>query len=105
MEGTKKSGRFGRFVRWMSMQCLCSGDQMNGMDQVVQSSEAIIIKDGPTGRNSSPNFVVERHINNASIGEVQLSLQGGGSLNDEVCTSICGINLHMTKHIVNKCDI
>jgi hypothetical protein len=72
---------------------------MNGTDQVVQSSHAIIIKDGSTSRNSPPNFVVERHINNASIGEVQMSLQGGGSLNDEVCASSLA---YMTKHTVSK---
>lgn len=62
------------------MQCLSSGNQMNGMDQEVQSS-------GATSRYSSPNFVAEQRINNAGIEEAELSLQGGGSLNYEVCAS------------------
>ncbi|GJN30236.1 hypothetical protein PR202_gb18526 [Eleusine coracana subsp. coracana] len=77
MEGREKSGILSRFVRRMPMQCLCSGDQMNWMDQVEQSSEAVIIKD------SSPNSVVEQRINNAGIEKAELSLQEGSSLNNE----------------------
>ncbi|TVU48457.1 hypothetical protein EJB05_08095 [Eragrostis curvula] len=99
MEGSKKRGRFSIFTRWMSMQCLCSGDQMNRMDQVVESSEAVVIKDGPTSRHSSPNFVVEQRINNAGIEEVELSLQGGGSLNYEEARALLGRLEYQRGHI------
>ena len=92
MKGTKDMGRYSRFTRCMSMQCLCSGDQMNRMDRAVQLSENIDIKDGMNRRYSSPNFVVEQHANNTGMEQAELSLQRVGSLNYEVGPPFLGIN-------------
>ena len=82
----------------MSMQCLCSGDQMNRMDRAVQLSENIDIKDGMNRRYSSPNFVIEQHANNTVMEEAELSLQRVGSINYEVVPSFFGINSLVTTY-------
>ncbi|XP_062216846.1 protein NPGR2-like isoform X2 [Phragmites australis] len=99
MVDRKERGRFSKLFHRMSMQCLCSGDQMNGMDEVVQTSEKIIIKDGMASRYSSPNFVGEQHVNNARIEEAELSLQGGGSLNYEEARALLGRVEYQRGHI------
>lgn len=99
MKGTTKRGRFSRYVHCMSMQCLCSGDHMNRMDRAVQLSEDMDIKDGMTSRYSSPNFVVERHVNNAGMEEAELSLQVGGFLNYEEARALLGRVEYQRGHI------
>jgi hypothetical protein len=59
------------------------------MDRAIQLSENIDIKDGMTSR--TPNPVAGRHVNNVGMEEVELSLQGGGSLNYEVGAPFYGI--------------
>ncbi|XP_062209807.1 protein NPGR2-like [Phragmites australis] len=99
MEGRKKRERFSKIFSGMSMQCLCSGDQLNRMDDVVHSSEKKIIKDGPNSRYSSPNFVVEQHVNSADIEDAELSLQGSGSLNYEEAKALLGRVEYQRGHI------
>ncbi|KAJ1298883.1 hypothetical protein BS78_01G487900 [Paspalum vaginatum] len=99
MKGTKERGRFSRYVRCMSMQCLCSGDQMNRMDRAVQLSEDISIRDGTTSRYSSPNFVIERHVNNAGMEGPESSLQGGDSLNYEEARALLGRVEYQRGHV------
>ncbi|KAF8780537.1 hypothetical protein HU200_001670 [Digitaria exilis] len=99
MKGTKKRGRFSRFICCMLMQCLCSKDQMNRMDRAVQLSENIDIKDGLNSRYSSPNFVAQKHVNNAGMEEAELSLQRVGSLNYEEARALLGRVEYQRGHI------
>ena len=60
MEGRKERGRSHRVFRRMAMQCLCSGEQANLLDE---------------------NGEIELYANNDGLREAELSLQEGGSLN------------------------
>ena len=102
MNGRKDRGRFSRFIRSMSVQCLCSGDQTDTMDRAIQLSENIDIEDGMTSRHSSPKLVAGRHVNNVGMEETELSLQGGGSLNYEVGAPFYGINILVRKNLRNS---
>ncbi|CAN6296607.1 unnamed protein product [Urochloa humidicola] len=100
MKSTKERGRFNRFIRRMSMQCLSSsGHQMNRMDRAVQLSENIDIKDGLNSRYPSQNFVIEQHVNNAGMEEAELSLQRVGSLNYEEARALLGRVEYQRGHI------
>ncbi|VAI24910.1 unnamed protein product [Triticum turgidum subsp. durum] len=62
MEGRKERGRSRRVFRRMAMQCLCSGEQANLVDE---------------------NGEIELYAKNDGLREAELSLQEGGSLNYE----------------------
>ncbi|EMS59861.1 Tetratricopeptide repeat protein 7B [Triticum urartu] len=66
MEGRKERGRSRRVFRRMAMQCLCSGEQANLVDELNPS-----------------NGEIELYAKNDGLREAELSLQEGGSLNYE----------------------
>ncbi|VAI10498.1 unnamed protein product [Triticum turgidum subsp. durum] len=66
MEGRKERGRSHRVFRRMAMQCLCSGEQANLVDELNPS-----------------NGEIELYAKNDGLREAELSLQEGGSLNYE----------------------
>lgn len=66
MEGREQRRRPRKLLRWMAMQCLCSGEQAVRVDELAPA-----------------NGEVELQANNASIQEAELSLREGDSLNYE----------------------
>ncbi|KAM3262139.1 hypothetical protein ACQJBY_052687 [Aegilops geniculata] len=66
MEGRKERGRSRSVFRRMAMQCLCSGEQANLVDELNPS-----------------NGEIELYAKNDGLREAELSLQEGGSLNYE----------------------
>jgi hypothetical protein len=81
MEGREQRRRPRKLLRWMAMQCLCSGEQAVRVDELAPA-----------------NGEVELQANNAGIQEAELSLREGDSLNYEVGASSCYINLPLTKY-------
>jgi hypothetical protein len=83
MEGSKERGRVRKLFRRMAMQCLCSGEQAVGVDQLAPS-----------------NGEIELRANNVGIQEAELSLQEGGSLHHGVGASSCYLKLLMSSMVL-----
>lgn len=82
MEGRKERGRSRKLFRRMAMQCLCSGEQANGVDELAPA-----------------NGEIELQANNAGIQEAELSLQEGGSLNYEEARALLAKVEYQQGHI------
>lgn len=71
----------------ITMNCLCSGEQLDA-HQVVRSSDSLATKDGSVGGYSSQTGDGEQKIDMANIEEAESSLREGGCLNFEVALSL-----------------
>ncbi|TVU30404.1 hypothetical protein EJB05_22025 [Eragrostis curvula] len=99
MEGRKRRGRFRSSIRRMAMECLCSGEQLNGADETIRSSDSSITKDFSASGYSSRNGEIEKYLDNGNIEEAELSLQEGVCLNNEEARALLGRLEYQRGHI------
>uniref|UniRef100_A0ACD5TP07 Uncharacterized protein n=1 Tax=Avena sativa TaxID=4498 RepID=A0ACD5TP07_AVESA len=99
MAGREGSGRLRKFVRRMTMECLCSGEQLKGADETVRSSDSTITKDFSASGYSSRNGDVEQYLDNGNIEEAELSLREGVCLNYEEARALLGRLEYQRGHV------
>lgn len=81
----RRRGNIGRSLRKV-MKCLCSGEQLTGVDEMVPSSESLATKDFSVSGDSCLGEQVEKKKpETGNIEEAESSLRESGFLNYEVC--------------------
>ncbi|KAH7577706.1 hypothetical protein JRO89_XS01G0287200 [Xanthoceras sorbifolium] len=96
---------------WKIMNCICSGEQLKAVDEMIPSSESLATKDySGSGYSSRPNDV-EKQLDIGNIEEAEWSLRESSSLNYEEARALLGRieyqkgNIEAALHVFEGIDI
>lgn len=80
----KRKGREIRQKLGKILPCICSGEQLSALDEMVPSSESLAIKNYSECADSLKAVEVEKKLDTGNIEEAESSLRESGCLNYEV---------------------
>ncbi|TXG63867.1 hypothetical protein EZV62_010861 [Acer yangbiense] len=109
---SQRSRSDSRQSSWKIMNCICSGEQLKAVDEMIPSSESVATKDySVSGYSSSRPDDVEKQPDNSNIEEAEWSLRESSSLNYEEARALLGRieyqkgNIEAALHVFEGIDI
>ncbi|GAV77817.1 TPR_2 domain-containing protein/TPR_8 domain-containing protein [Cephalotus follicularis] len=93
------------------MKCLCSGEQLRGVDEMIPSSESLTTKDFSLSGFSSRTDDADKKPDTGNIEEAEISLRESSSLNYEEARALLGRieyqkgNIEAALHVFEGIDV